>query len=228
MFRVKWCAGIFFSILCLSIAVSANQSSINQATDLHNPSPNYSNYPEYIPYSEFISINNDEDFLDYNITGLGTKEDPHIIENIVLDEEEYDNSIAVRDTTKHFVIRNCTLRGWWHCIFIENVKEGTANICNNTCFVYPPELGSIEIGIYITNGATIRRNNCTREYTFGGWMEGTYGIVIQHSDNTKVVENICEKQALLGIYSVFSDNNLFEKNTCILNSDGAGLCISDS
>ena len=172
MFRAKWCAGIFFSILCLSIAVSANQSSINQVLDLPNLSSNYHNYPSDIPYPEFISINDDEDFLNYNLTGLGTKEDPYIIENIVLDEEEYNNAIAIRDTTKHFEIRNCTLRGWWHCIFIDNVSEGTANIYNNTCFVYPPEAGSIGIGLYNTNGATIKRNNCTREYTFGGWQEG--------------------------------------------------------
>ena len=226
MSRTKWCTGVLLSILCLSITMSINQSSKSLASDSHNISINHHNYPNDIYYTEFISINKDEDFLNYNITGLGTKDDPYIIENIVLDREEYNNGVAVRDTTKYFVIRNCTLKAWWSCIIIANVSEGTANIYNNTCFVWPPSLGSVGIGIVETNGAMIRNNNCTRERGHITFFEGTYGIFLQNSNNTIVVENICEKQDMHGIISNFSKNNLIERNYCILNSVGIDISYS--
>jgi parallel beta-helix repeat protein len=177
-------------------------------------------YPNDFTYIEFISINNDEDFLDYNITGLGTKEDPYIIENIVLEDERHDFGIAVRDTTKYFVIRNCILRAYTTCITIENVSEGTATIFNNTCFVHPPSPSAVGIGIFETNGAIVRNNNCTREKGGITFYEGTIGIFIRNSNNTMVVGNICEKQDMYGIILHSSKNNLFEENSCILNDVG--------
>jgi len=172
---------------------------------------------------EFITISNDQNFTDYGFSGIGTAENPYIIENYTIEAYDYHNGIAVRDTTKHFVIRNCTVRAFWSGIFLVNVTNNTATIINNTCFVYPPALGSIGIGILNTNGAIITNNYCTRGQSNINFEEGTWGIFIQNANYSIVENNICEKQDMDGINSIFNENSIITGNNCSFNRGGIML-----
>ena len=77
--------------------------------------------------------------------------------------------------------------------------------------------------IYLCNADNSIINNVTMHE--GGQRDN--GIVIHNSHNTKVVENICEKQASPGIYSVSSNNNFFKENLCIFNSVGISISYSN-
>ena len=81
-----------------------------------------------------IIIWNDEDFLDYNFKGVGTQEEPYLIEcfNITTTTS---NAIYIFGTTDYFIIRNCFLKSSHSDgvgIYLENVGENTASIFNNT------------------------------------------------------------------------------------------------
>ena len=82
---------------------------------------------------DLIKITNDQNFTDYGFLGSGILSDPYLIENYILDSN-YQNweGIWIEDTTKHFTIRNCTIRTFGYCIFIRDVADNTVNIINNT------------------------------------------------------------------------------------------------
>ena len=77
-----------------------------------------------------IVIWSDADFELYNFPGKGTKISPYIIKkyNITTNSKI---GIVIRDTTKHFVIKNCYINADEIGILINFVGEGTARIENN-------------------------------------------------------------------------------------------------
>ena len=99
--------------------------------------PEWSEYPEWSDYEDInpIVILDDQDFNNYSFIGTGTENDPYIIEGyrIISDESA---CISIRDTTKHFIIRNCSL-GFHNessnheGIYISDIASNTAKISNN-------------------------------------------------------------------------------------------------
>lgn len=81
-----------------------------------------------------IVILNDNDFSDrYSLPGLGTTEDPFLIENYIF-EDPNTVAIVIKDTTKHFVIRNCSIKKRGQPLFIFNIGFNTGTVINNTFF----------------------------------------------------------------------------------------------
>ncbi|MHA1503447.1 MAG: hypothetical protein ACTSSB_16570 [Candidatus Heimdallarchaeota archaeon] len=69
----------------------------------------------------YIDITQDSDFtVKYNFPGSGTVLTPYIIENYQLNYSD-GTAISIKDTTKNFIIRNCTLHNCQTGIVIMNV-----------------------------------------------------------------------------------------------------------
>lgn len=83
-----------------------------------------------------IFIDGDSSFTSSNGVnggGSGTADDPYIIENWTIDASGA-HGILIRNTTKHFIIRNCLVKNGgdgYHGIYLDNVIN--VKIENNTC-----------------------------------------------------------------------------------------------
>jgi len=181
--------------------------------------------PEFIESEspELISIYNDQNFTDYGLSGTGTIADPYIIENITTYDFDYYNTIVVRNTSKHFVIRNCTIHAGSSGILIVDVADNTTTITNNTCYILPPALGTVGINVINSNGALITNNFCTREQPTITYEEGTFGIRICNANYCVIANNTMEKQDMSGILSESNENSLISGNNCSFNRVGLSL-----
>ena len=114
------------------------------------------------------------------ITGSGTGNDPYIIEGITINGVNSSSCIAIRESNKYFIIRNCTLinssSGWGHGgIALFRVNNGM--IINNNC------TSNYEAGIAIieSHNNTISNNNANNNFGIG--------MNIWYSDNNAISEN---------------------------------------
>jgi len=122
----------------------------------------------YLLLERSIRIHNDVDKSKYPfIKGSGTKNDPYIIENILLDMTRFDEheGISIKDTNKYIVIRNCKL------LSKQDNKPYTFS------FYYIP---IYSIGIHIYNSSNIIIRNVTFEsLSMGIWLERSSEIYIE-------------------------------------------------
>ncbi len=175
----------------------------------------------------FINIASDQDFINYSFSGSGTALDPYLIENYVIDSFDYGVGIHVEDTTKHFVIRNCSIKALWTCIFIRDVADYTVTITNNSFnTIYSHQASSKGLDLRRTNGASITNNLCKYESVSYLDEYGDFGIHLKYTNNTLVENNICLNQSDSGIFSIGSENNTFSNNSCSFNF--CGLMIVDA
>ncbi len=175
----------------------------------------------------FINIASDQDFINYSFSGSGTTLDPYLIENYVIDSFDYGVGIHVEDTTKHFVIRNCSIKALWTCIFVRDVADNTVTITNNSFnTIYSHQLSSRGLDLRRTNGASITNNLCLYESVSHLDEYGDFGIYLEYTNNTLVENNICLNQSDSGIFSIGSENNTFSNNSCSFNF--WGLMIVDA
>ncbi|MFW9905757.1 MAG: NosD domain-containing protein [Candidatus Thorarchaeota archaeon] len=135
-----------------------------------------------------IEILSDTDFPKYSSTGRGSKDDPYILSNYYLSDEFI--GLTIQDTSKHFVIINCTIDMCYEGIHLENVAAGTATIWGNTifqqdCWVW--ETGP-HAGITIQSSPGINiSNNLIYE-------AGSEGILIENSEGCYIADNVISKQ----------------------------------
>ncbi len=165
----------------------------------------------------FINIASDQDFINYSFSGSGTALDPYLIENYVIDSFDYGVGIHVEDTTKHFVIRNCSIKALWTCIFVRDVADYTVTITNNSFnTIYSHQLSSRGLDLRRTNGASITNNLCLYESVSHLDEYGDFGIYLEYTNNTLVDNNICLNQSDSGIFGG-GENNTFTNNLCSFN-----------
>ena len=203
---------VFTTILMVSIPSIIGRDSkgvTNIGFDLESGqvSWNVSDYDEFIgapintsSTSNAFRIYIDDDDPDYNwtkteedyawCTGAGIEGDPYIIENLYIDAQGDGGGIYIRDSVKHFIIRNCWINNsGTHSIdaavFLEYVENGniTDNIFSYTrvglqgtysCFdisvsenymISNPVLGARAIKLsYNCNNFTIIRNKIFNFY----------------------------------------------------------------
>ncbi len=146
------------------------------------------------------------------ITGSGTGNDPYIIEGILINGENSSNCIAIRESNKYFIIRDCVLinssSGWGHG-GIALFRTDNGMIINNDC------TSNHEAGIAIieSNDNTISNNNATNN--IGN------GMHIWYSDNNAISENILyNNKGGAGMYILDSSNNIISGNTITYNDYG--------
>lgn len=137
--------------------------------------------------------------------GAGTLNNPYIIENVTIDGGGITNCIVIRDSSKHFIIRNSTFinSGWSGTppytggITLDDVSN--AMLINNTC----KNCNGNGINIYSSNGVMIKdnilENNERGISSFEGdsnkiinnslTLNNVAGIVIHHGENNEIKEN---------------------------------------
>ncbi|NHJ39334.1 MAG: hypothetical protein FK731_04820 [Asgard group archaeon] len=168
-----------------------------------------------------ITILGDTYFDKYDFPGIGTKEEPFIIENYyIVTADNY--GIYIWNTTKYFIIQNCYIEAKNIGIFIRSAIVGTANINRNTC----TKCTVVGISIENTPKAILDRNSCNENTRsmFEFILDGV-GIQLYNSPNTSLIRNECSEN----YYGIFLDNssNLnIEDNICNDNYN-SGIYIDD-
>lgn len=159
-----------------------------------------------------IIIMKDEDFENYNFPGDGSKNNPFIIENYTITTKE-NNAILIFNTTKYFIIRNCTLEATTIGISIDSIASGTAMITQNVC-------RNNWDGIYVSRSVNVTLTNNT--------CYNNYDSIKLYSDvsNIFLANNNLSNNQGRGIFSR-SSNSVFVNNTCI-NNEEFGIAVINS
>ena len=149
--RIKLIGVLKISILLLMISTMLSNTTVTIYAESNTPST--FTLPEIdAPLSEGIWIHNDNELELASSSGTGGSSDPYMIEDLVIDTDDLV-AIRIEDTTKHFEIRNCTVKARWG-IYLDNVTGGTAEIRNNTAH----NCESDGIYLYRSNGTWIQDN----------------------------------------------------------------------
>lgn len=123
-----------------------------------------------------IQIYSDNDFDEYDFIGTGASDNPYIIENRVLGinasgVKRFYYGLDVANTTKYFIVQNCTFFGGLNAIRLEDVSEGTVLIRDSWFFArvqreWDHEIGRSGIEIRNTSKVTIRNNTFAPAYKY--------------------------------------------------------------
>jgi len=199
---------VILLIICSSLltyAIVISEISRHEMPSYHSP------YPETKPHAP-ISINSNLDFTYINgvTSGLGTKDEPYIIENWEINAKS-KNGISIQNTSLCFVIRNCYIYGkyWMDGIYLNNVTNGTIN--NITCEY-------TRNGIWVNSSAYNQIINCA--------VRGGYGIDVSGSNN-KITSTIVHESVSSGIFLGSGINTTIE-NCITYDNSGAGILICSS
>ena len=220
--RKRILLGIFVFGLILFVLVIKTQStttllcSDNYKDDQPNSALSFTSHKQrYLPLisSGPIEIINDANFTNYGFPGLGTAEEPYIIENYNITTSNL-KGICINSTTKHFVIRNCYVDAFPCCIYVSNVAEGTASIINNTVISF----GGAGIFLSYSSGMIITDNTCSNSR----W----YGIHLFYSSGATLTNNTCSYNENDGIVLSYSSGATLTNNTCNYNENGIFLDYS--
>jgi len=177
----------------------------------------HSNYTFYLTelvqskdFSSSLIIDSDDKFNLYEFPGKGTKQDPYVIEDYVINTDK-DAGIIISGTTKYFIIKNCYINAHYYGILIKNVKDNTATILNNTCV-------STGFGIRIENsGYTTVMNNVCYDNTGSG-------VYLLNSNNSLITNNYVYNNDLNGIRLEISHNSVIAYNT-VMNNKQRGIKV---
>jgi len=167
--------------------------------------------PEGLTPRAPISIDGNAGFIPANgvVAGSGTADDPYLIENWHISPENA-NGIEIKDTSAHFIIRNCSVHGvGTHIgIYFYNVKNGKIkNVMINNNFH----------GIQFHDSSNNLIQNCVSENNVGK------GIWLWYSPNNLIENCIARNNNFEDIHLWNSDNNRVEN--CTLESNDHGITI---
>ncbi len=191
----------------LTLLNEKNSGSIDRFTafpvslDFLISEPSLTEGDDFLSFSNIV-ITKDDDFVTYGFAGEGTKLSPYLIENYTLTGGT--KGIDIRNTTKHFIIRNCTILSvvTSSSVYLYNVADGTATITNNTLQYH--ELYGIQL--VVVNNCTVSENIITG---------GTYGIYVENSLYNSFFNNVISNCRDVGIYTQESDYSLIKYNIAI-------------
>jgi len=179
------------------------------------------------PLGSGIEIHFDADFTKYSSSGTGTIDNPFILSNYILTNHLY--GFSIHNTTKYFVITNCTIEICYEGINLENVAPGTAkifgnNITYNDCWVW--ETGP-HAGITIVSSPEVNISNNIISRT------GYEGIVIEDSKKCYLANNTvsCLHRGIILEYSnssIIRNNFLFHNTEAIHCFDSHFLNITNN
>jgi len=145
-------------------------------------------------------------------TGLGTWNDPYVIQDVEIDGELAYNGIEIYNSSVYFKIENCT---------IYNCSEYGIRLVNaNNSILFDNNVHDMMYGIFLTesNNHTIYQNHL--------WDILSYGICLfTYCDHCELEDNLIEDSmgAIVGIYGF---DILIFNNTLISNYMGIGVGAS--
>ncbi|MFX1513441.1 MAG: NosD domain-containing protein, partial [Promethearchaeota archaeon] len=156
-----------------------------------------------------IWINENSDFLDFDLPGSGTENDPYIIEGYTFITNK--TLIFIQNITKYFMIRKVYLSG------LDGENEGiTLNNTNNGT-IRNNIIEHTEIGIYLSNQC---RNNTITHNTITNTTD--VSIYLHRSDTTSVINNSLLIIGNCGLRVQDSNKTEISNNT-VANTGTVGL-----
>ena len=200
--------GSFEGVLLAALVIA---STVVLAAPLLSSGLVYAALTQHAP----IYIDGNAGFTSANgvVSGLGTKNDPYIIENWEISAE---NSIGifVTNTTARFIIRNCY------------VHDGKSNY-KDGIFFYNVINGKIENNIVENTSLGILLDNADNNLISNDLFEnnGT-GILLSHSNNNLVENNIASGNS--HGFVLEGSNNLISNNIARANSIGVTFLGSNN
>lgn len=174
----------------------------------------------------FITVESDADFISNGFPGSGNASYPYIIENYTI-SGDYQYGINIKNTTKYFVIRNCT-------ILVDN-GISVVDTANNTATIFNNTISCTYSGIRVLNSneCNISSNLCVDSGLYGIHVDESYSsfvdnntctdaseinIAIFSSPNSTLTNNFCSSAMSYGMYLQFSLNSTLINNT--FSNDG--------
>ncbi len=146
-----------------------------------------------------------------NPGAAGTAENPYIIENWSIDAGG-GTGIEIKNTSKHFVLRNCLVENGNKGIILDNVTNGTVD--NTT------SRKNSRAGIFLKDS----NNNVISNGTYSNNHSNSIGLWLEGSDNNLVTGNTCHDNSHYGIFLWnSSEYNTISKNSCEGNHQGLYL-----
>ena len=198
------------STVFLSVVVLATSTALSLFTTRASALP-----PSLLSHAPIL-INGDAGFTPANgvTSGSGTAVDPFVIEGWDIDASSA-NGVEVRNTSAHFIIRNCFVHDGGnntkHGIYFETVKawkiENVASVNNFQ-------------GIFIVYSSDGSIDNCTSESNLGK------GIWLWYSQNNAIVNCVTRRNHFEDIHLWHSDNNIVEN--CVLAGYDHGITIDSA
>ncbi|NHJ84705.1 MAG: hypothetical protein FK734_04540 [Asgard group archaeon] len=166
-----------------------------------------------------IYITNDEDFIQYNFTGVGSKINPYSISDLRINTTK-KYGIYIEYTSKFFVITNCSITAAHTAIYINHIAEQTCAIFNNTI------TQENRTGIYVNEatGIIIKDNLIYQNQPDFSPHNAGVGIMINYSDSLSIINNTIRNMSI-GISTWYvsgsiSDNYLNSCNRGVLSWRG--------
>ncbi|OLS29043.1 MAG: hypothetical protein HeimC2_02380 [Candidatus Heimdallarchaeota archaeon LC_2] len=152
----------FALIFILFLIIYSDNSSEN--TDFVNYKnndpiifPSLNSLPTITQEADPIIITDDEDLVTYAVRGVGTENDPFIIEGLQITTSS-QHGMDISGTTKYMVIQNniidTNLQSGIYGIYVNVLVNNTISVSDNT-------LNNNEIGIYIESGTYSKINDNT-------------------------------------------------------------------
>ncbi|MEJ2276967.1 MAG: right-handed parallel beta-helix repeat-containing protein [Candidatus Lokiarchaeota archaeon] len=194
----------------------------------------------------YIDNNWSETVLNYDwCSGLGTLNDPYIIENVIFKNLNFGNCIEIENSKEYFTIKNCTIKftglKWSDAgIRLYNVSNGkiVENIINSN-LGYGIKLNqstniSIQmnlinnnsymgIGLENCNNSMIYSNDCNSN---GFSQNSGFGISLIYSNNNDINMNKASKNKVAGYLLLNSSFNNISQN--IGNNNQFGIYLANS
>jgi parallel beta-helix repeat protein len=245
---------VYFLTTVLVLMGFVNILSIGPAEDI-GASASILNQPKTVAAHAPIRIDSDADFTGANGVnyGSGSASSPYIIDNWDINGSGYGYGIYIGNTTKHFIIRNCTINNvtgnqfavfyYDTGIYVNNSLNGLVYnntiVDNNGYGIYFDEVDDSVIqdnrifrneysGIRLKLGfnVTITAN----EVSFNNQGAGfDAGIFLQYSDKNIIEWNYVSNNPENGVYLLYSDKNTFNDNEIVFNCGGQeGIMIDKS
>ena len=192
---IKWAALILVPIIMLALV-----GSIFSVIDRNS-------YLNSLYAQGEIVILKDKDFTNrYSFQGTGTAENPFLIENYIFDDPN-KTAIVIRDTTMHFVIRNCSIKKRGQPLFISNIGFNTGTLINNT-FINNLTLDE-DVRFYDSRDNRNRRFFTSNYTPFVEW----YTFIV-NAPGIRIENNLFR-------FSANRTANFNEHGLCLLSSDNS-------
>jgi parallel beta-helix repeat protein len=206
--NLRYVSLLLFVILCLSVPqLTIRNSSRETLTSCLIASSEY--YAAHAP----ISIDTDQDFIDYGFPGNGSAENPYRLERLnITSSISFGMAVSVQNTHSYFIIRDCHIVSEYIGIALLNVAAGTGVITNNTLMSASGKGGAIAV---TATNCTISENACIN------WAEG---IHLNHASQCTISRNNVSDSTYQGINIRYSNNNTITSNR-IANSTQHGLAF---
>lgn len=159
-----------------------------------------------------IIINSDSDLDTLGFLGEGTIANPYIIENFRIITDEF-RSISISSTSKYITIQSCYTEARNSGIRIDDT------VSPNTILIEDNECRNSFYGIKIRTSSLVIQNTC---------INNTYCISIESSPASKVHNNECLGNEVMGITISDSANSEVKGNICSYNKREDGIHIDKS